>query len=145
MKKELVFLFVIIAGFDLACHRQPVTTTDPTTISHVPKLIIDINAKAKGTGASYGINSMTILGNILTLEVEYSGGCAEHTFELYFDNTFFETTPIQAALILKHNNKGDTCRELITKELHFDISALKRTGTSPLVLIVGNKQITWAY
>lgn len=63
--------------------------------------------------------------DVIELTAQYSGGCEEHIFELYWDGLFMESNPVQVNLQLSHNSNNDVCRALITEIVYFDLSLLK--------------------
>jgi hypothetical protein len=86
-------------------------------------------------------------GDELVLDVEHSGGCAEHDFALYAGG-FRESEPVQTVLHLAHDAHGDPCRALVRRELRFHLGPLQdayrrsygRGGT--LVLQVAEPGVT---
>lgn len=74
---------------------------------------------------SYTINSVKINRDILTIEVQYGGGCKEHVFSLFGSPAFMKSNPVQIDVMLSHNANNDMCKALITEELSFDLSPLK--------------------
>lgn len=77
-----------------------------------------------GTDA-YTINAATLRGDILTVNVSYSGGCETHEFTLVAEERFLESLPVQLRVSLSHNANGDRCEALITEDYHFDLTPLK--------------------
>ena len=77
-----------------------------------------------GTDA-YTINAATLQGDTLTINVSYSGGCETHAFTLVAEQRFLESLPVQLHVSLAHNANGDTCKALITEDLHFDLTTIK--------------------
>lgn len=76
-------------------------------------------------GAPFAINDIDIEGDILTLGVEYSGGCNEHAFELHMSPAAFaESLPVQANLYLRHIDSGDPCGAQIRESASFDLRPL---------------------
>jgi hypothetical protein len=71
------------------------------------------------------IHNVTISRNKIFLTVSYSGGCTEHTFELYGLGYFLESFPPQATVYISHDAHNDMCDAVITRELIFGLSPLK--------------------
>ncbi|MCP4872773.1 MAG: hypothetical protein GY898_29125 [Proteobacteria bacterium] len=71
------------------------------------------------------VASATIDGDLLTLEVGYSGGCEDHFFVLCFDGTFAESEPVQVWLGLSHTGTPDPCEAYITEPLEYDLTPLQ--------------------
>lgn len=72
------------------------------------------------------IQEASIQGDKLSLKVSYSGGGEKHDFTLFASEGFLESSPVQAELFLFHDAHGDSCEALITEELLFDLSPLKK-------------------
>lgn len=64
----------------------------------------------------------------LRLTVTYSGGCAQHDFELCWEGEFLTSDPAQVHFWLLHEPHGDACKKLVTEERVFDLSPLKGEG-----------------
>jgi hypothetical protein len=73
----------------------------------------------------YSFQVARIEGDMLQLTVSYSGGCAEHQFNLVAWNYFLESNPVQAHVLLAHNGNDDACDAIIARDLRFDLSPLK--------------------
>jgi len=77
----------------------------------------------------YNIKSIELNGDILNIETEYSGGCKEHSFCLIAWSYFLESYPVQANLLLSHNDNDDYCDAVLTSHLSIDLSPLKNNYT----------------
>ena len=70
----------------------------------------------------FDLESIEIVGDTITLNVIYGGGCKEHCFSLYMSPAaFFESYPVQANLYLRHNSNGDACEALINEDISFNL------------------------
>lgn len=63
-------------------------------------------------------------GDVLTLEVEYSGGCVEHEFYLSTNGSFLESMPVQLATVLS-NPTEDSCDGIMRRTISFDLIPLQ--------------------
>ena len=70
------------------------------------------------------ITGVTISGNIMSIDVNYSGGCEEHNFQLIGSENIAKSLPPIRSIKLVHNANGDACRKLEERTLVFDISDL---------------------
>lgn len=106
-------------SFYVGCHpdsgdcdlRPPVRLTDlePSKIEKSP----------------FRLNSVSLRGKTLTLNISHSGGCAEHTYELFMSPAvFMESFPVQANLYLRHDDHGDLCEAYLSKDISFDITPI---------------------
>lgn len=70
------------------------------------------------------INTYRMEDNILYLEVSYSGGCKQQTFNIYGDTLIYEDKIPSRKITLYRDSKGDLCREMVTQELWFNLEQL---------------------
>lgn len=114
----LLIIFTIVPCWTGCKKNDPPQTTDSIILAH-------------GTSPEdYQIDPYTFEdtqtdGDILQINLSYSGGCEEHTFTLVAYNFFMESFPIQAAIVLSHNAQDDPCEAFITQTLLFDLTPLK--------------------
>ncbi|SFT50855.1 hypothetical protein SAMN05216474_0964 [Lishizhenia tianjinensis] len=127
-----VLLFLVMSIALLACGNAKKSASEKMS---TPKAIlgeIDQNAPTAQ------INSVRIEGNLMFLEVSYSGGCEEQAFTLIGSNMIMKSLPPKRGIRLQRDPKGDACRELVSKSLVFDISnlAYKQEAGSEIVLLL---------
>ena len=67
------------------------------------------------------IQGFTIEGESISLEISYSGGCADHSFGLCYGSLGMSAPPY-AGVNLLHDANGDSCEALITQTLTFDLA-----------------------
>lgn len=70
----------------------------------------------------FELNSLSHVGTTLVIGVSYSGGCAEHGFELVWPEVITMVFPPRYTVILNHDDKGDLCEAYPSDTLHFDLS-----------------------
>ncbi|MBT33348.1 MAG: hypothetical protein CMO01_27115 [Thalassobius sp.] len=70
----------------------------------------------------FTINDVNINGNYLEVEVSYSGGCEEHTFEMVWPESVDQIYPPKVPVILTHDANGDLCEAYITETLKIDLA-----------------------
>lgn len=73
----------------------------------------------------YVVNSATIDGHLLTIEVSFGGGCRRHDFTLVFSETFRESDPVQLSAVLAHDANGDPCEAYLTESHVFDLTPVR--------------------
>lgn len=124
--------------------EEPKTNPDEQT---EPNGRILYNPKLMDTkGDHKDISGIALNGNILDVEVSYSGGCKEHSFELVHKKEMTKSMPPILTVYLLHHANEDYCEEYITEKLKFDISDLpEQTGENEITLsIAGAKtQVTY--
>ncbi len=151
-------LFISATLFS-SCHKKQInqTTSSPASVAVEPtkppqeaalpeikNAIVDAETDMANTGAMYTVDSIKINNDTLSVFVNYSGGCKEHSFDLYSNGMYAKSLPPQLSLCLKHTNNGDACRKLVMKELKFTINNLKYPGKNTVVLKLGDKKATYS-
>ena len=136
-----IFIYIAIIAILLAlpnCKTKQTTSSSNETTTDIKELIIDIKANMNEQGDPYTIDSLHINNNILSIFIQYSGGCTQHDFNLYNNSITTRSLPPQTPVNLKHNSNQDMCRQLISEELKFNIAKLKTNKDSSVVLIFGD-------
>ena len=148
MSTKNVFIFsltLFIMLFAVGCDRMDNQSIDKTDevgddIGNIGNTVIAATPEAWGTDA-YVINTATIEGDTLHVNVSYTGGCETHEFTLVAEPRFLESFPVQLRVSLAHNANGDTCEASITEDHQFDLTPIKtayqkgyRTETGTIVL-----------
>ena len=82
------------------------------------------------------ITNVSLEGNILSLDIEYSGGCKDHSFEFVGSPMIMKSMPAKRSVKLVHNSNDDTCRELVSETIKFNIKSLAITETSGSEIIL---------
>ena len=74
----------------------------------------------------YVLNAATIVGDTLTVNVSYGGGCRTHQFTLLASDVFLESHPVQLGVSLAHEANDDLCRAWLREDYDFDLTPIKR-------------------
>ncbi len=67
------------------------------------------------------ILSASVEGDILKVEVQYSGGCIDHQFTMAARPWFMESLPVRMELYLYHEDGDDPCDAVMTEGLSFNL------------------------
>jgi hypothetical protein len=136
MKKILlaVLIFAALTGGLGSCQNELDTTLDDTP-STAPKfgpnfkfytdsdLFSEAQAKrSTEEGSQYAIESVKRVNNTLKINVNYSGGCKEHNFDIVWDGVVNLAYPGKVNLIVKHNSNGDSCKGLVHDVIEVDLN-----------------------
>lgn len=116
-------------------------------VSNAKKIIVDANRKP--VKPDFRLLEMTNEADILTVVVQYSGGCKEHDFNAYFSGGWAKSMPPQAAISLEHlNPNNDNCRSIVKDTFQFNMKPLQYPGGNEVVVkwaIDPEKQVTYKY
>jgi hypothetical protein len=120
MKSLLIFSIALLI-FSCKSHKNAKNSTIETNSETMLKATIgDIETPSD----LIQITGVTISGNIMSIDVNYSGGCEEHNFQLIGSVNISKSLPPIRSVKLVHNANGDACRKLEERTLVFDISDL---------------------
>lgn len=128
---RLLHRFVpVLAALTLAaCGSQPsaaVPDEDDSLLAVQPEVVISADPSNNEPGDAYLILGRPAMSrNTLHVTVQYGGGCARHVLRLYASHVFMESHPVQSPIAIRHNANGDMCRAALTRELRFDLTALR--------------------
>ena len=74
----------------------------------------------------YRLQEVQLDGDVLSVVLSHSGGCAAHDYALWATPVTLRSEPPQKVLALTHDGHGDMCEALITQEVHFDLTLLRK-------------------
>jgi len=123
---------LLLAG----CDSEALQSAD--SIGHLPRgsevLQIGGFEHDELDGAPFDLKTARFDGNDIVVDVAYSGGCAEHGWQLYADEAVALSMPPQLAVYMVHDDGGDDCEAYPSETLRIDASALVEWLNSPFVV-----------
>jgi hypothetical protein len=84
---------------------------------------------------AYHLQGVRLAGHILFLDVAFSGCGPDHPLQLFMVGGFMESFPVQARLVLSHNDGGELCHAYWQRELGFDVSPILRRNNGGTVIL----------
>jgi hypothetical protein len=120
MKISNLLLISLISVISISCGNRDKETTSIDVVTKEGIVVTDYSEYRDN--ANTIINKVAVEGNVLKLNVSYSGGCAEHEFSLLGSKMISKSLPPQRGIMLYHKDNEDSCRELIDEDLAFDIT-----------------------
>ncbi len=76
-------------------------------------------------GDPYEIDEIGLVENCVMVNLSYSGGCAEHDFELRASQSPLTVYPPIINLVLSHDANGDMCEAYISDDIRlFDLNSI---------------------
>ena len=120
-------------------------TAQAVTYTSSHKVIIDESFTGTDLGDRFKIDSISLKRDILDIYVQFSGGCKDHSFDLYSNKHYMKSLPLQLKLFLTHKNNGDACRKIVKETLHFNISDIQYPGKNTLVIKINDHKIPITY
>lgn len=123
--KDLAAATLLVGG--LACASSSAPGTDSGDIVTEPGIALMTAIPGTWSGDAYTILPVPRVSNdTLHLTVTYGGGCTRHRFALFAERGFMESWPVQSLVVIRHDAGGDLCRALLTRDLRFDLTRLRR-------------------
>ena len=116
MKKSLLILLFFSLFFFSSCEKES------NSINSCPDLIQNVNL-GNFPMDFYGLNEIVLDENELFININYGGGCEDHSFKLVMEPVFCGTPPYYY-FYLSHDANNDGCFAFIAHNLCFDISEL---------------------
>jgi len=134
LKRLFYSALVSLALASCSSGQKTITNTKEKAVTGVLK--IDTSFDRTTLKTNFQILQSSISGDTLWMDVEYSGGCATHSFELKSKGLWMKSMPPKLNLYLIHQDGGDGCREVIREKLSFIINSAQYGGQSRVRLIL---------
>lgn len=112
--------------------------TMPTTVDII-KVKGEVSDEIKlEKSDAFTIDAVEIRGNILYVDVTFSGGCEAHEFRVVASPFIAKSLPPIRAVQVIHNANGDACREVkkAKLEVYIDDFAYKQEAGSEIYLAI---------
>lgn len=126
----------VVMGF-AACknNAQSVAKSQPPAQPKQAPVKDIIVQNFKPTKPDFRVLEMSNENDILTVIVQYGGGCKEHDFNAYFSGGWAKSLPPQAALYFEHlNPDNDPCRSIVRDTLYFNLTPVRYSSTNEVVV-----------
>ena len=139
MKDLRIILFIQLLL--LACGKdeiiephltRPIDSSEVNIVSS-PTLQID-----EVFSDEFRIISATPYEDRFEIVVEYGGGCADHEFDLMWDQAIAESFPMQTWMVLSHNANEDACRALLTDTLDITYESIDGFDIQDMIVHLEN-------
>ena len=91
----------------------------------------------------FSIDSVSVNHQILFVYVNYSGGCGDVKFEMFYTPQLMTVMPHRRNLALKLTD-NDPCREIIQKKLAYDLTVFnKEAETDGVIISINNSEFLY--
>lgn len=151
--KSLIYLSAIListasfTGCKTQKMKKKTTSTEEATMIEAPSLFIDKTYTPNKDNSPYTINAVRIAGDMLSIDLQYSGGDKEHDFKLITNKMYMKSFPPKLNLFLEHNTNGDAARSIVKKTLIYNIANAKypSENTKEVIIMIGDKSVSYKY
>lgn len=149
---SLLVLSLLASGCFASGPSEPTSGLLTTADGITPILLVPAGTPHRWPMDPWSYLSHQVEEDLLTLHIQYGGGCRDHRFALLVDPAFMESHPVQVAARLAHDADGDPCRALVGRTLRFDLTALKEhyrnaygAGPATVILQLAGQGIIYAF
>ncbi len=126
-------------------NTESTETTTAKASPTIPQVTVQQGFVKPKENGRFTFRQINLTDSILTLVVNYSGGCKEHQFDLISGGVYAKSYPPQLTLFLSHVDSGDVCRQQIFDTLSYDVSNVQYPGAKELILRLNNTKETLRY
>lgn len=110
-----------------ACGTQKTIVEESDETTPMTMEVVKVKAEQKELGGKsdpFTITAVEVRGNLLYIDLEYSGGCEVHYFKVNGSPMIAKSLPPIRAIEVLHEANLDSCRELKEVKLEIDVKAL---------------------
>lgn len=125
------FLATVAALLGIAACQSLKSTTDHMPFSGPSQ--VNVEAFQACTSALMVEGEPVVTGDSLFLKVSFAGGCGDHNFSLISNGMLKKSLPPQLEVKLC-DKTDDSCEQLQTRDLVFDLSPFAPKGGGPVKL-----------
>ncbi len=133
MSRLLIVLMLSSSLFAIGCKAR----SQSGTVDNASRPLIDPDYVYPSRPA-VNIDSVFVDGNILTMRVNYSGGCKEHYFMLKSNGKFSKSSPPAVKMFLDDTVKTDNCRQFKEEIIKININNLRHPSKKKVILQLGD-------
>lgn len=146
-------LLILMAFLGLSCKTKSGTADngegEEINQEDIMEIIMTDKMTYPAQGASFTVSDFRIKGDIVSIDVSYSGS-RNHDFELYGNKFYMKSLPPKLGLFLKHDSGSDEGKKKFTETLHFDVKATRypdKDKDYSIILMLNNtdKTVEYAY
>lgn len=80
--------------------------------------------KGISVGTNYTIKNVVRENDLIKINLSYSGGCKQHSFEIIWDGIVYTDDPCHMNLLLIHKDNNDSCEALLNETIIVDLEEL---------------------
>ena len=145
MRISLAFILIIALGITTwSCKGTKKVTESNGNINDSVNEIVLSNKPLDSLKTDYfSIDSVSMDNKILFVYVNYSGGCGDVKFEMFYTPQLMTVMPHRRNLALKLMD-NDPCREIIQKKLAYDLSVFdKEVRTGGVIININNSEFLY--
>lgn len=145
MRISLAFILIIVLGITTwSCKgTKKITESNENPNDSTNEIVLSNKPLNSLKTDFFSIDSVSINHQILFVYVNYSGGCGDVKFEMFYTPQLIAVMPHRRNLALKLTD-NDPCREIIQKKLAYDLSVFnKEAETGVVVISINNSEFLY--
>lgn len=131
-----LFSFILISALLLGCGTtkgttETVETSETAATNSKPERNIKLTAEIGEFTESepFQIHSVRREGNLLFIDISFTGGCGVHEFKVIGNRAIMKSMPPKRSVMISHSVPREECNDTVKKVIEIDISALAASQT----------------
>jgi protein involved in sex pheromone biosynthesis len=121
MKLKWLVIISVCVMMISSCHSSKKTAAVTESPNECESMTFNKSALSNIQTDYYSVDSMYIENDCLVIWVNYSGGCGDADFTLYYSDRVMESMPPKSNLLLQLVDQDD-CRAIVEQKLYFNLS-----------------------
>jgi hypothetical protein len=140
--KKLIFAVMIFGILGMQCRNQK-TLTMPSQPER--KLINTNTFIGEMKEPDFNIKTAQISGDILYINVEFTGEKGQHDFDLLWDGSIMKSMPPKVTLTPVHKSENTSGKKKVEMQLAFNVSLLGERGSNTVIIMLKDypEHLTW--
>ena len=114
-----------IASFAPALWATSCSPTDPSLVTPTAAGVRIVESADPGPADPFEVVGYSLDGDILKIDVSYSGGCETHEFVGLVGSAIGESFPVQMWGRIAHDDRNDPCDSIVQGTISLDLSPIR--------------------
>ncbi|WP_196890063.1 hypothetical protein [Aureivirga sp. CE67] len=131
MKKILLSATILL--LTISCVKDE----EKPLLTNSSEIRIDNNIFTSGPKDPFTIDNAYINNDILTITIDYGGGCGTVSYDLVTSDSYLTTDPLQKNIRLAFDD-NDNCEALKELLLNFDLSKIQDENSDKIIINLEN-------
>lgn len=123
---KAILLLILVVSFTGCANLKNAKNVNQTSDNQStdPKPLKAILGDNSQSSLPVTIKNVSLNANVLKIDIEYTGGCKTHQFNLIGSQMISKSLPPIRAINLIHTADNEECKQLINETLQFDLKDL---------------------
>lgn len=136
--RNVIFVILLASIFSgcICKKKTEKSSANQTKSEQVKPATVDKSFMTIPETIDYSINSASINGDVLSVELKYKGGKGTHNFSLMFNGMYMKSYPLKIKLFIKHEIQNETQENEVSESLKFDLKPIQSPAGEPMIISI---------